>query len=172
MKGRLKDLTIGLDGIQNITVAVLGDFREEYKKLKDVPVDVLIKKHRSLRSLDANAYAWVLISKIAQKMDPPLDKQEVYLLMLKRYGQGGQVSIQTSQFESVIREFDYHKVIGHSTANGREFTHADVLVGSSKYNTKEMATLIDGIVQEARDLDIDTDTPEQIARFKERWGSR
>lgn len=172
MKGRLKDLTIGLDGIQNITVAVLGDFREEYKKLKDVPVDVLIKKHRSLRSLDANAYAWVLISKIAQKMDPPLDKQEVYLLMLKRYGQGGQVSIQTSQFESVIREFDYHKVIGHSTANGREFTHADVLVGSSKYNTKEMATLIDGIVQEARDLDIDTDTPEQIARFKERWAGK
>lgn len=172
MKGRLKDLTIGLDGIQNITVAVLGDFREEYKKLKDVPVDVLIKKHRSLRSLDANAYAWVLISKIAQKMDPPLDKQEVYLLMLRRYGQGGQVSIQTSQFESVIREFDYHKVIGHSTANGREFTHADVLVGSSKYNTKEMATLIDGIVQEAQDLDIDTDTPEQIARFKERWGNR
>lgn len=172
MKGRLKDLTIGLDGVQNLTIAVLGDFREEFKKLKDYPVDVLIKKHRRLRSLDANAYAWVLISKIAQNMDPPLDKQEVYLLMLKRYGQGGQVSIQTSQFDSVIREFDYHKVIGHSTANGREFTHAEVLVGSSKYNTKEMATLIDGIVQEARDLDIDTDTPEQIRRFKERWGDR
>lgn len=169
MKGRLKDLTIGLDGVQNLTIAVLGDFREEFKKLKDHPVDVLIKKHRRLRSLDANAYAWVLISKIAQKMDPPLDKQEVYLLMLRRYGQGGQVSIQTSQFESVIREFDYHKVIGHSTANGREFTHADVLVGSSKYNTQEMATLIDGIIQEAQDLDIDTDTPEQIRQFKERW---
>ena len=172
MKGRLKDLTIGLDGVQNLTIAVLGDFREEFKKLKDHPVDVLIKKHRRLRSLDANAYAWVLISKIAQKMDPPLDKQEVYLLMLKRYGQGGQVSIQTSQFDSVIREFDYHKVIGHSTANGWEFTHAEVLVGSSKYNTKEMATLIDGIVQEARDLDIDTDTPEQIRQFKERWGDK
>ena len=169
MRGRLKELTIGLNGEQHLGLVLLGDFREEYQKLKDVPVDVLIKKHRSLRSLDANAYAWVLISKIAQKMDPPLDKQEVYLLMLRRYGQGGQVSIQTNQFESVIREFDYHKVIGHSTANGREFTHADVLVGSSKYNTQEMATLIDGIVQEAQDLDIDTDTPEQIRQFKERW---
>lgn len=169
MKGRLKDLTIGLDGVQNITVAVLGDFREEYKKLKDQPVDVLIKKHRSLRSLDANAYAWLLINKIAESISPPMNKQEVYLLMLRRYGQGGQISIQTSQFDSIIREFDYHKVIGRSTANGREFTHADVLVGSSKYNTKEMATLIDGVVQEARDLGVDTDTPEQIARFKERW---
>lgn len=169
MKGRLKDLTIGLDGVQNITVAVLGDFREEYKKLKDQPVDVMIKKHRSLRSLDANAYAWLLINKIAESISPPMNKQEVYLLMLRRYGQGGQISIQTSQFDSIIREFDYHKVVGTGTANGREFTHADVLVGSSKYNTKEMATLIDGIVQEARDLGIDTDTPEQIARFKERW---
>ena len=169
MKGRLKDLTIGLDGVQNLTLAILGDFREEFKKLKDTPVDVLIKKHRSLRSLDANAYAWVLINKIAEAVTPPMDKQEVYLLMLRRYGQGGQVSIQTSQFDSVIREFDYHKVIGTGMANGKEFTHADVLVGSSKYDTREMAVLIDGIIQEARGLGIDTDTPEQIARFKERW---
>lgn len=172
MKGWLKDLTLGLDRTQNITVSILGDFREEYKKLKDGPVDVQIKKHRSLRSLDANAYAWVLISKIAQKMDPPLDKQEVYLLMLKRYGQGGQISVQSSQFESVIREFEYHKIIGYGTANGREFTHAEVLVGSSKYNTKEMSTLIDGIIQEARDLGIDTDTPEEIRRFKQRWAGK
>jgi hypothetical protein len=172
MKGRLKDLTIGLDGVQNLTLAILGDFREEFKKLKDTPVDVLIKKHRSLRSLDANAYAWVLINKIAEAITPPMDKQEVYLLMLRRYGQGGQVSIQTSQFESVIREFDYHKVIGTGMANGMEFTHADVLVGSSKYDTQEMAVLIDGIIQEARDLGIDTDTPEQIARFKERWAGK
>lgn len=172
MKGRLKDLTIGLDGVQNVTVAILGDFREEYKKLKDQAVDVLIKKHRSLRSLDANAYMWVLINKISEAISPPMNKQEVYLLMLRRYGQGGQVSILSSQFDSVIREFEYHKVLGTSTANGKEFTHADVLVGSSKYDTREMSVLIDGVIQEARDLGIDTDTPEQIAKFKERWAGK
>lgn len=172
MKGRLKDLTIGLDGVQNVTVAILGDFREEYKKLKDQAVDVLIKKHRSLRSLDANAYMWVLINKISEAISPPMNKQEVYLLMLRRYGQGGQVSILSSQFDSIIREFEYHKVLGTSTANGKEFTHADVLVGSSKYDTREMSVLIDGVIQEARDLGIDTDTPEQIAKFKERWAGK
>ena len=45
-------------------------------------------------------------------------------------------------------------------------------VGSSKYNTKEMASFIDGIITECKELDIDTDTPEQIARFKERWEGR
>ncbi len=169
MKGRLKDLTVNLNGTQNITVTVLGDFRDEYKKLKDSDVDIIIKKKRNLRSLDANAYMWVLINKIAEAISPPMNKEEVYLLMLKRYGQGGQVSIISSQFESVIREFEYYKVIGTGIANGKEFTHAYVLVGSSKYDTKEMSVLIDGVIQEARDLGIDTDTPEQIRQFKERW---
>lgn len=172
MKGRLKDLTVNLNGTQNITVTILGDFRDDYNKLKDEDIDLLIKKHRQLRSLDANAYLWVLISKISEAISPPMDKQEVYLMMLKRYGQGGRVSILTNQFDSVIREFEYYKVLGTSKAKGNEFTHADVLVGSSKYNTKEMSTLIDGVIQEARDLGIDTDTPEQIARFKERWENK
>ena len=169
MKGRLKDLTIGLDGIQNITVSVLGDFREEFKKLKDEPVDVLIKKHRSLRSLDANAYAWVLIGKLAEAMQPPLSKEEVYQLMLKRYGQGGVVSIETERLPDVIRAIDYFTQAGTGKVNGKEFTHLHMWVGSSKYNTKEMAGFIDGIISECKELGIDTDTPEQIERFKERW---
>ena len=42
-------------------------------------------------------------------------------------------------------------------------------VWSSKYDTKEMAMFIDGIIAECKELGIETDTPEQIARFKERW---
>lgn len=172
MKGRLKDLTIGLDGIQNITVAVLGDFREEYQKLKDVPVDVLIKKHRSLRSRDANAYCWVLIGKIAEATKPPMDREAVYLNMLQHYGQGGQVKIPTAQLSLVCRELDYYQILGEGQEHGIPVTYVHMWVGSSKYDTKEMATFIDGIIQEARDLDIDTDTPEQIERFKERWAGK
>ncbi|MGI6691056.1 MAG: hypothetical protein ACOX63_09525 [Christensenellales bacterium] len=172
MKGRLKDLTIGLNGEQNITVSVLGDFREEYRKLKDQPVDVLIKKHRSLRSLDANAYAWVLITKLAESMQPPLSKEEVYRLMLQRYGQGGVISVQTEKLASVKRAFDYWEEKGTGTVNGKEFSHLHVWVGSSKYDTKEMAMFIDGIIAECKELGIETDTPEQIRQFKERWAGK
>ena len=172
MKGRLKDLTIGLNGEQNITVSVLGDFREEYRKLKDRPVDVLIKKHRSLRSLDANAYAWVLITKLAESMQPPLSKEEVYRLMLQRYGQGGVISVQTEKLASVKRAFDYWEEKGTGTVNGKEFSHLHVWVGSSKYDTKEMAMFIDGIIAECKELGIETDTPEQIRQFKERWAGK
>ena len=169
MRGRLKDLTIGLNGEQNITVSVLGDFREEYRKLKDQPVDIAIKKHRALRSRDANAYCWVLITKLAESMQPPLSKEEVYRLMLQRYGQGGVISVQTEKLASVKRAFDYWEEKGTGTVNGKEFSHLHVWVGSSKYDTKEMAMFIDGIIAECKELGIETDTPEQIARFKERW---
>ena len=172
MRGRLKDLTIGLNGEQHLGLVLLGDFREEYRKLKDQPVDVLIKKHRSLRSLDANAYAWVLITKLAESMQPPLSKEEVYRLMLQRYGQGGVISVQTEKLASVKRAFDYWEEKGTGTVNGKEFSHLHVWVGSSKYNTKEMASFIDGIISECKELGIDTDTPEQVARFMEAWGDK
>ena len=41
--------------------------------------------------------------------------------------------------------------------------------GSSTYDTKEMSLLIDLIVQQAKDLDIETMTPEQLSILKERW---
>ena len=172
MRGRLKDLTIGLNGEQHLGLVLLGDFREEYKKLKDQPVDIAIKKHRALRSRDANAYCWVLITKLAESMQPPLSKEEVYRLMLKRYGQGGVISVQTEKLASVKRAFDYWEEKGTGTVNGKEFSHLHVWVGSSKYDTKEMAMFIDGIIAECKELGIETDTPEQIRQFKERWAGK
>jgi hypothetical protein len=172
MRGRLKDLTIGLNGEQHLGLVLLGDFREEYKKLKDQPVDIAIKKHRALRSRDANAYCWVLIGKIAESTNPPMDKDAVYLDMLQHYGQGGQVAIPTAQFHLISRELDYYKILGEGHEHGIPVTYVHMWVGSSKYDSKEMATFIDGIIQEARDLGIDTDTPEEIRRFKERWAGK
>ena len=42
--------------------------------------------------------------------------------------------------------------------------------GSSTYDTKQMSLLIDHLVQDAQALGIETETPEQIARYKELWG--
>jgi len=169
MRGRLKDLTLGLSGEQNITITVRTDFREQFKLLSEGPVDIEIKKHRERRSRDANAYCWVLIGKIAEAIRPPLSKEEVYMLMLKRYGQGGVVSIEDRYVQRFKREFPYCEEHGKAQLNGKQFKHFRFWVGSSQYDTKEMSLLIDGIVSEARELDIDTDTPAAIARLKEEW---
>ena len=125
-----------------------------------------IKEHREKRSLTANAYAWALIGKIADVLRT--SKDEVYLLMLKRYGQSEVVSVLS--FIDVSGYFKYYEKIGSGTVQGKEFTHYRIFLGSSEYDSKEMAILIDGIISEAKELDIETLPPREIEQLKKAWG--
>lgn len=120
---------------------------------------------RMKRSLNANAYAWVLITKIANEMR--LSKEEVYLNMLKHYGQSEIVSVLSKI--NVSGYFKYYEKIGTATLQGKEFTHYKVYKGSSEYDTKEMSILIDGIVQEAKNMDIETLSDDEILHLKQLW---
>lgn len=124
-----------------------------------------IKEHKQKRSLTANAYAWSLIGKIADAMR--ISKDECYLLMLKRYGQSQIVSVLSDI--NVDGYFKYFEMVASTELNGKEFTHYKIFKGSSEYDTREMAVLIDGIISEAKDLDIETLPPIEIDRLKEMW---
>jgi hypothetical protein len=54
--------------------------------------------------------------------------------------------------------------------NGKTFTHYRLIIGSSEYDTKQMAQFIDGIVSEAKELGIETLTPAELAVMCERVG--
>lgn len=124
-----------------------------------------IKEHREKRSLTANAYAWALIGKIADLLRT--SKDEVYLEMLKRYGQSELVSVLSSI--DVQGYFKYFEPIGTATLQGKDFTHYRIYKGSSEYDSREMAILIDGIVSEAKELGIETLSETEVNRLKEMW---
>lgn len=124
-----------------------------------------ISEHKEKRSLNANAYAWSLIGKIADALRT--SKDEVYLTMLKRYGQSEMVSVLSSI--DVRGYFKYFEPVGTATLQGKEFTHYRIYLGSSEYNTKEMAILIDGIISEAEEIGIETLPPNEVERLKEMW---
>ena len=115
--------------------------------------------------MTANAYAWSLIGKIADALRT--SKEETYLTMLKRYGQSEIVSVLSSI--DVTGYFKYFEAVGKATLQGKEFTHYKIFKGSSEYDSREMAILIDGIISEAKDLDIETLPPREIERLKEMW---
>ena len=117
-----------------------------------------VTEYHPKRSLSANAYAWALIQKIADALRK--SKEEVYLQMLKDYGQSEFVSVLSDI--NVSGYFKYYEEYGKGHVEGREFTHYKVYKGSSEFDSKEMAILIDGIVQEAKALDIETRTPAEI----------
>lgn len=124
-----------------------------------------IKEHKEKRSLNANAYAWSLISKIADALR--MSKEECYLLMLKRYGQSEIVSV-LSEID-VSGYFKYYEPIATATLQGKEFTHYKIFKGSSEYDTREMSILIDGIISEAKEMDIETLPPGEVERLKNMW---
>lgn len=134
-------------------------FNQDREKIFD------IKEHKEKRSLNSNSYCWVLITKIADVLRA--DKEQIYLTMLKRYGQSELVSVLSNI--DITGYFKYFEVAGTSTLNNKEFTHYKVFKGSSEYDTREMSILIDGIVSEAKELNIETLPPNEIEKLKNLW---
>lgn len=121
-----------------------------------------VREYKQKRSLTANAYFWVLVNEIANVTKQ--SKDEIHLQMLKEYGQNEVFSIRSDI--DVSRYLKYYEEIGKGKVNGKEFTHYRVFKGSSEMDSREMAILIDGVVQEAEQLGIPTLTPAEIARLK------
>ena len=111
-----------------------------------------IKEWKEKRSLNSNAYAWTLITKIGNELRK--SKEEVYLQMLKDYGQSEIVSILSSI--DPVGYFKYYEKIGTGEINNKSFTHYKIYKGSSEFDSKEMSIFIDGIVQECKSLGIET----------------
>ena len=128
-----------------------------FKLDKDKLYDISIKEHKEKRSLSANAYCWVLISKIAAKTKTT--KEEVYLEMLKRYGVG--TTFEISSNVTLDNFFKYYEVL----AERKNKKVVRSYVGSSEYNSQEMFELIDGIIYEAKAIGIETMTPDELARL-------
>jgi hypothetical protein len=165
------ELTLSLTCSRQEIAAELQELRDALSK--DKLLDVDLKIHRNKRSLDSNSYAWVLITKIADALRA--NKEDVYIEMLKRYGQRERelISVVAEGVETIFRALDNHCVIvGDGEVNGKQFKHIAILIGSSKYDSKQMSILIDGIVSEAKELDIEVVTPEELARMNEEWGAK
>lgn len=131
-------------------------------------------KWREKRSLDANAYYWVLVTKIASAMNS--SKEEIHNLMLSRYGQvdrdedGQAIIFSLREGIDISKRYDLHaKPVGAGTVNGKRFIHYVLLNGSHMYNTEEMSILIDGVISEAKELNIETIPPDEIERMMNAW---
>ena len=128
------------------------------------------KKWRKKRSLDANAYLWVLCTKIANHPQIKSSKDEIYEDMLRKYGyiyrdENGCITV------TVKSEVDMTKVSGHWLfyKGNHQFSSYLMIKGSSEYDTAEMAHFVDCVVQEAKELGIETLPPDELERMVSAW---
>ena len=145
--------------------------------LTDKEYDVTIKQHKELRSIDANSYLWVVSDKIAKAMhDGKTTKEDIYREAIRQVGEFEDKPIKTEDVEKHIKMWD---LVGEGwfsqelrPSKLKDHTVVRDYYGSHVYDTVSMSILIDYIVEQAKEMGIETKTPQQIAELKRLWEER
>lgn len=142
------------------------------RKHKDKLYNLEVKEHRKKRSLDANAYAWVLIHKLAEAMK--LSPVEVYREAIRNVGNNfTPMCVREQDAEALKKNWSSHGLgwlcedLGQSQVPG--CVNLACYHGSSCYTSSQMSVLIDNLVQDSKALDIETLPPDKLALLKEDW---
>lgn len=166
--GKIKEAHLDLSGRLVISFEINEKAKalEELDAIKDLErLKIDAVKYRHKRSLDANAYFWQLCDKIAKKLGS--DKWTIYLLQLSKYGVFVDVSVIREALPMLEREFRYTEILREMELNGKPGYTVRCYTGSSGYDSKEMSELIEGTVSEAKELGIETLTPDEIGSMIE-----
>ena len=139
-------------------------------KFRDGYVDVQVEKWSDKRSLQANAYFHVLVNKIAEATKSSMD--DVKKLLVSQYGtlargsDGKYMAVKVPKNTDIEKIYPYFRHIG-TDENGLDmylfFKH------TSDLNKDEMNRLISGTVDEAKALNIEVLTPQEIERMIGKW---
>lgn len=154
-----------------LTLDLEGDFRNLYDKLKDCDVEVKIEKYSPPKSRDANAYAWVLIHKIAEKTrrEPVV----IYREFIRNFSCKTKVTcVLVEDVESEINDFISGHLgrmvdVGESKVPGCVVLHKKY--GSSSFTREQMSGFIDIICDACRELEIETKSEEEINSLVGSW---
>lgn len=137
---------------------------------------VKISQHRNKRSLDANAYFWQLVGKLAAKVGvTPLEIYRQYIPDV-----ADNFTIVPVRAD-LVKEWERIWCSGHMgrmvedlgpCRNIDGYHNVMSYYSSSDYDTAQMSRLIDLVVQDCKSNDIETMTPDQLALLKEEWGRK
>ena len=141
--------------------------------------DFEVKRYFPKRSKAANAYYWALVEQITevrQKDDPNVTKEETHRSLLNDYGsweknEDGSAKWVIFPKNKPLPMDGYYwdtktEVTVTGQNSGEEIGKLYMVVkGSHNYDSKEMKALIDGTVQEAKNLGIETRTPAEIEQM-------
>lgn len=163
---------------KGLYIAFYNNSAEEIKQMlasmeegKEYELNVNLFKRK--RSLDANAYAWVLIGKLAEKLGE--SNIDVYKSFIRDVG-GNYTTM--CMLDSAVKTFEerWHKngigwVIDTMPSKMPKCTNVLAYCGSSNFDSRQMGKFIDLIVHECQDEGIETKTPAELALLIKEWGN-
>lgn len=129
-----------------------------------------IVSHVEKRSRTANAYAWVLITKLSEALN--YSKEEIYKRAVQEIGGKSTVmSLRTNAVKDFAKAFKNGHIGRSVEILHSEPDHTDVLItyGSSDFSTRQMSQLIDNLVQDCLAIGIETKDENYIKSLLEDW---
>lgn len=170
-KGRIKDISRNLLNNRFIISIETEQDISSVEELRDKDLRCDIKKYRNRRSLDANAYFWVLLDKLATVLKIP--KDELYRGYVRNIGGNSEtICVQNKAVDRLIDGWQ-HNGTGWVTdtfeSKIEDCTNVVLYYGSSTYDTEQMSRLIDSVVQDCKAVGIETMTPQELDNLMRVW---
>ena len=155
------------DGNMYVTFKVNNSFKKEAQQYKDKPLKIHIAEYRKHRSLNANAYAWVLIDKLATVLN--LKKEDIYKSYIRNIGGiSTMVLVSADKVDKFRRDWSSNG-LGWQTdvlpAKTRGYVKVICYEGSSEFDVYQMSRLIDLIQQDCIAQGIEIKTPDELLRM-------
>lgn len=147
-----------LDGQIEITFTAPKSVLRAIDGLKDKALTVTVKEYREKRSLSQNSYLWVLLDKLAEKVNR--SKEDIYKAYVKEYGVFEILPIRNEAVSSFIAKWGKNGIgwfcedLGESKLDG--YTKLVAYYGSSTYNTQEMTRVIEAVIFDCKEQGIET----------------
>ncbi len=142
-----------------------GEIEQLIKQEKPKMLELKIKRNK--RSLDANAALWVMLDKMAHKLSTT--KEELYLIMLERYGKFTPVIIEKSLINEFKRQYKTLVEESEFTSKGVTYINLHCYHGSSTFNTKEFSRLLEGVINEAKEIGVEFISKEDMSMMMQNY---
>lgn len=174
--GKIVDATVSVkSGKMRVTIEtdrpIDGEVLNCLSAVSNLKID--IKEYRPKRTLDANAYMWVLLDKLSAVLRVP--KTDIYRSLIRDIGGNSEiVCVRESAVDKLCEAWERNG-IGWQTerfpSKLRNCTNVVLYYGSSTYTSEQMALLLDRVIEECRWQNIETATPDEIANMKSLWAT-
>ena len=132
---------------------------------------VTIKEFRKKRSRDANAYAWVLMNKLAGKLN--MGVRDLYRHYIPDIPENSQVVCVPTEAVEKLQSGWEHNGIGWCSDTLKSklpgCTNVVLYYGSSTFDQKQMGVLLDLIIEDCKQVGVEYLTPEELERLKGEW---
>lgn len=133
--------------------------------------DYSITRGKPRRSLDANAYAWVLMDRLASATGLP--KEEVYRNTIRGIGGVSEVVCVPEKGIDTLRRVWQANGLGWQLETMPSklpgCVTAVMYYGSSAYDAQQMSRFIDQLTEDCRALDIETRPADEVQALLNSW---